>query len=67
MNLGVFSITRAEIRGAQEGIRCSWMAGFQKIEVQLDSQPAVAILMNEDFAISHSHVLEVMEFQEWTR
>ncbi|CAN1824594.1 Putative ribonuclease H protein At1g65750 [Linum perenne] len=44
MNLGKCSITRAEIRGALKGIKRAWMAGYRRLEVQLDSQVAVAIL-----------------------
>ncbi|CAN1760424.1 Putative ribonuclease H protein At1g65750 [Linum perenne] len=48
MNLGICSITRAEIRGAIEGIRRAWSGGYRKVEVQMDSQAAIAILMDDN-------------------
>ncbi|CAN1150427.1 hypothetical protein LINPERHAP2_LOCUS17558 [Linum perenne] len=35
MNLGICSITRAEIRGALEEIHQAWRAGYHKVEIQL--------------------------------
>ncbi|CAN1824593.1 Putative ribonuclease H protein At1g65750 [Linum perenne] len=55
MNLGKCSITRAEIRGALKGIKRAWMAGYRRLEVQLDSQVAVAILAT-DWEITINHV-----------
>ncbi|CAN1314411.1 hypothetical protein LINPERPRIM_LOCUS29322, partial [Linum perenne] len=54
----------AEIRGAIEGIRRAWEAGYRKVEVQLDSRAAVCILTEEDPGIVHQHALEVMEVHE---
>ncbi|CAN1166059.1 Putative ribonuclease H protein At1g65750 [Linum perenne] len=65
MNLGTCSITRAEIRGALEGIRRAWDAGYRRLEVQIDSQAVVALLSVTSSRITHSHALEVLEFQEW--
>ncbi|CAN1141428.1 Putative ribonuclease H protein At1g65750 [Linum perenne] len=65
INLGVFSITRPEIRDAIEGVCRAWRAGHRKLEVQLDSTAAVAILLNSDLAFSHQYALEALEFQEW--
>ncbi|CAN1167394.1 Putative ribonuclease H protein At1g65750 [Linum perenne] len=53
MNLGICSITRAEIRGAIEGIRRAWSGGYRKVEVQMDSQAAIAILMDDSASIEH--------------
>ncbi|CAN1746080.1 Putative ribonuclease H protein At1g65750 [Linum perenne] len=64
MNLGVCSITRAEICGALEGVRRAWEAGYRKLVVQLDSRAAVAILTSPLPASSHQYTLEVLEFQE---
>ncbi|CAN1127664.1 Putative ribonuclease H protein At1g65750, partial [Linum perenne] len=58
INLGTCSITRAEIRGALEGIRLAWLTGFKKVEVQMDSLAANPV-------ISHQHVIEVFEFRDW--
>ncbi|CAN1164267.1 Putative ribonuclease H protein At1g65750 [Linum perenne] len=44
MNTGNCSVTRAELRGAVEGLRRSWNAGFRKVILQLDSRAAIAIL-----------------------
>ncbi|CAN1839814.1 Putative ribonuclease H protein At1g65750 [Linum perenne] len=65
MNLGVCSITRAEIRGALEGIKQAWNAGYRRVEVQLDSQAAIAILLDKSASVSHQHALEVLEFRDW--
>ncbi|CAN1123825.1 Putative ribonuclease H protein At1g65750 [Linum perenne] len=65
MSLGVCSITRAEIRGALEGIKRAWLAGYRRLEVQMDSQAAIAILMDKSDTITHQHALEVYEFREW--
>ncbi|CAN1822388.1 Putative ribonuclease H protein At1g65750 [Linum perenne] len=66
MNLGICSITRAEIRGALEGIRRAWDAGYRRIEVQIDSQAAIAILTDNNAEITHTHALDVLEFRDWT-
>ncbi|CAN1233454.1 Putative ribonuclease H protein At1g65750 [Linum perenne] len=65
MHLGACSITRAEIRGALEGLNRVWEAGYRKVEVQLDSQIAVAIIRDKSSNIMHEHSLEVMEFRDW--
>ncbi|CAN1170713.1 Putative ribonuclease H protein At1g65750 [Linum perenne] len=65
MNLGICSITKAEIRGALEGIKRAWEAGYRKVEIQLDSQAAIAILNDKKAVISHSHGLEVMDYRDW--
>ncbi|CAN1729404.1 Putative ribonuclease H protein At1g65750 [Linum perenne] len=65
INLGVCSITRAEIRGALEGIRRAWADGFRKVEVRMDSQAAIAILTDSKQSIEHQHALEVLEFRNW--
>ncbi|CAN1139380.1 Putative ribonuclease H protein At1g65750, partial [Linum perenne] len=65
INLGVCSITRAEIRGAIEGVRRAWQAGYRRLEAQLDSTAAVAILLNKESIPSHQYALEALEFQDW--
>ncbi|CAN1818835.1 Putative ribonuclease H protein At1g65750 [Linum perenne] len=64
-NLGKCSITRAEIRGALEGIRLAWARGFRKVQVQIDSEAAVAILLDSSQTIDHRHAIEVLEFRDW--
>ncbi|CAN1188105.1 Putative ribonuclease H protein At1g65750 [Linum perenne] len=65
MNLGVCTITRAEICGALEGVRRAWEAGYQKLEIQMDSKVAVEILLNASLATSHQFTLEALEFRDW--
>ncbi|CAN1121084.1 Putative ribonuclease H protein At1g65750 [Linum perenne] len=45
MNLGICSITRAELRGAMTGLQIAWDRGFRRIIVQLDSRVAVQLLL----------------------
>ncbi|CAN1121625.1 Putative ribonuclease H protein At1g65750 [Linum perenne] len=63
--LGNCSITRAEIRGALEGIRAAWREGFRKVEEQIDSQAAIAILLDKNQLLDHQHGIEVLEFRDW--
>ncbi|CAN1798785.1 Putative ribonuclease H protein At1g65750 [Linum perenne] len=63
MNLGFCSITRAELRGAIQGLQLAWEAGFKKVILRLDSQAAISILTNED-STEHQHGLEVITFRE---
>ncbi|CAN1779642.1 Putative ribonuclease H protein At1g65750 [Linum perenne] len=65
INLGVCSITRAEIRGALEGLRLAWLTGFKKVEVQMDSLAAIAILLDMSPVINHQHAVEVYQFRDW--
>ncbi|CAN1274277.1 Putative ribonuclease H protein At1g65750 [Linum perenne] len=67
MNLGICSITRAELRGALEGIKRAWEAGYRRVEIQSDSKAAIDILTDNSAVISHSHALEVLEFRDWLR
>ncbi|CAN1169620.1 Putative ribonuclease H protein At1g65750 [Linum perenne] len=66
-NLGICSITRAELRGALEGIKQAWDAGYRRVEIQTDSMAAMAILTDNSARISHTHALEVLEFRDWLR
>ncbi|CAN1191314.1 Putative ribonuclease H protein At1g65750 [Linum perenne] len=63
MNLGNCSITRAEMRGAIEGLRRAWDAGFRKVILQLDSKSAISLLTSED-ATRSIHALEITCFKE---
>ncbi|CAN1144455.1 Putative ribonuclease H protein At1g65750 [Linum perenne] len=67
LTLGTCSITRAELRGALEGIRLAWSTGFKKVEVQIDSLAAIAILLDKNPVINHHHAIEVFEFRDWVR
>ncbi|CAN1131368.1 Putative ribonuclease H protein At1g65750 [Linum perenne] len=65
MNLGVCTITRAEICGVLEGVRRAWEAGYRKLEIQMDSKVAVEILLNANLATSPQFTLETLEFRDW--
>ncbi|CAN1800305.1 Putative ribonuclease H protein At1g65750 [Linum perenne] len=65
INLGACSITRAEIRGAIEGVRRAWRQGYRKLEIQMDSTAAVAILLDKESTLSHQYALEALEFKDW--
>ncbi|CAL1392568.1 unnamed protein product [Linum trigynum] len=62
MNLGICSVTRAELRGVAEGLQLAWDLGFRRVKVQLDSRCALQILQSphrED----HRHSAVVGRFQ----
>ncbi|CAN1193235.1 Putative ribonuclease H protein At1g65750 [Linum perenne] len=63
MNLGSCSITRAEMRGASEGLRRAWDAGFGRVELQMDSRVAITLL-NSDDRLRTQHGLEIDKFKE---
>ncbi|CAI0382345.1 unnamed protein product [Linum tenue] len=69
MNLGICSITRAELIGAVEGLQLAWELGYRRVNVQLDSRCAVEILQRQqdhdhrDSAVSH-HFQELMQ-RDW--
>ncbi|CAN1147966.1 Putative ribonuclease H protein At1g65750, partial [Linum perenne] len=48
MNLGMCTITRAEIRGAITGLELAWDYGFRRVELQLDSKVAISLLLSQD-------------------
>ncbi|CAN1732296.1 Putative ribonuclease H protein At1g65750 [Linum perenne] len=63
MNLGSCSITRAEMRGAIEGLRRTWDAGYQKVILQVDSLTAISLLLNKADTL-HQHGMKTTQFQE---
>ncbi|CAN1169907.1 Putative ribonuclease H protein At1g65750 [Linum perenne] len=63
MNLGVCSITRAELRGAIRGLEIAWDNGFRHVELQIDSMAVVALL-NSQAATDHQHGMEIIQFRE---
>ncbi|CAN1148279.1 Putative ribonuclease H protein At1g65750 [Linum perenne] len=65
MNLGRCTITRAELRGAIEGIRRAWILGFRKVEVHINCTVAVALLGDKNETVDHHHALEIVEFRDW--
>ncbi|CAN1141099.1 Putative ribonuclease H protein At1g65750 [Linum perenne] len=62
MNLGMCTITRAEIRGAIAGLELAWDYGFRRVEVQLDSKFAISLLLSQDEP-EHQQAAEVLHFQ----
>ncbi|CAN1352429.1 Putative ribonuclease H protein At1g65750 [Linum perenne] len=56
MNLGNCSIARAEMRGAIEGLKRTWTAGYRKVMLQLDSHATITLLTNDDNT-RHQHAL----------
>ncbi|CAN1165414.1 Putative ribonuclease H protein At1g65750 [Linum perenne] len=62
-NLGICSITRAEMRGAIIGLKIVWDLGFRRVEVQLDSAIAISLL-SEEGNVTHHHRSEVLDFRE---
>ncbi|CAN1133397.1 Putative ribonuclease H protein At1g65750, partial [Linum perenne] len=63
MNLGRCTVTRAELRGAITGLELAWSYGFRKIDLQLDSRAAVAMLACTEDPI-HQYAAEVLTFRE---
>ncbi|CAN1191029.1 Putative ribonuclease H protein At1g65750 [Linum perenne] len=54
MNLGVCSVTRAELRGIIEGMRIAWNRGVRRLAIQTYSSCAVKILSNLQ-NLDHQH------------
>ncbi|CAH9063024.1 unnamed protein product [Cuscuta europaea] len=63
MNLGFCSITRAEMRAVVQGLHFAWEFGYRMDRVQLDSQVAIQLLMEEGER-AHQHSSEVAQFRE---
>ncbi|CAN1127041.1 hypothetical protein LINPERHAP2_LOCUS3785 [Linum perenne] len=63
MNLGIFQITRAELRVVVIGLHIIWERGYQKVRVQLDSHVEVQLLLGDDEA-THQHSSKVASFRE---
>ncbi|CAN1175315.1 Putative ribonuclease H protein At1g65750 [Linum perenne] len=63
LNLGICSITRAELRGMIFGLQMAWDRGHRRVVAQLDSAVAVALL-EADGEITHQHAAEIYQFRE---
>ncbi|CAN1800931.1 Putative ribonuclease H protein At1g65750 [Linum perenne] len=63
MNLGTCSITRAELRGAIEGLQRTWDGGYRKVQLFMDSMAAISLL-KEVHHTSHQHGLEILQLRE---
>ncbi|CAN1158214.1 hypothetical protein LINPERPRIM_LOCUS11732 [Linum perenne] len=55
-----------ELREAIEGLQLTWSLGYRKVETQVDSLAALA-LIREDRAPTHHHVSEVTFIHELIR
>ncbi|CAI0546870.1 unnamed protein product [Linum tenue] len=69
-NLGKCSITRAELKGAAEGLELAWKLGYRNAELNVDSRTALDIIKNRDHT-DHCHGLLAKQFsslllREWT-
>ncbi|CAN1231001.1 Putative ribonuclease H protein At1g65750 [Linum perenne] len=66
MNLGACTITRAEMRGAIEGLNRAWNAGARRVMLQMDSRAAIALLVNGNDT-TNQHAMETLQFSELLR
>ncbi|CAN0892083.1 Putative ribonuclease H protein At1g65750, partial [Linum grandiflorum] len=62
INLGVSSITRAELRGAIHGMKMAWRRGVRQLEVNINSMCVVEIL-NGGNGQRHQYKRLVAQFQ----
>ncbi|CAN1743580.1 Putative ribonuclease H protein At1g65750 [Linum perenne] len=62
MNLGICSVTRAELRGVIYGLNKAWELGYRKILVYMDSEAAINLLQGDDHP-NHHHAAEVSQFR----
>ncbi|CAI0551222.1 unnamed protein product [Linum tenue] len=63
INLGSCSITRAELRGAIEGLQLAWDTGHRRARVELDYLCAVQLLQSLD-ALDHQQTDIIQRFRE---
>ncbi|CAL1413655.1 unnamed protein product [Linum trigynum] len=61
-NLGIFTITRAEIKAAIRGLQMAWRKGYRKVHIQLDSTTAVNILSSQN-QTDHRYFNLVQQFK----
>ncbi|CAI0449506.1 unnamed protein product [Linum tenue] len=64
-NLGACSITRAELRGAVEGLQLAWNMGYRRVNVELDSLCSVHLLTSNEHR-DHQHAAIIDRFQDLT-
>ncbi|CAI0402747.1 unnamed protein product [Linum tenue] len=62
-NLGVCTITRAEIIAAIRGLQLVWRNGYRKVLLQMDSTTAINILTSSEHMEQRYFIL-VQQFQE---
>ncbi|CAI0549995.1 unnamed protein product [Linum tenue] len=66
MNLRICSITRAELRGAVEGLQLAWDMGYSHVRMELDSRCAIHLIQGEDTS-DHQHAAVIDRFHELLR
>ncbi|CAN1825474.1 Putative ribonuclease H protein At1g65750 [Linum perenne] len=64
MNLGACSITRAEMRGAIEGLERAWEAGARRVILQMDSRAVIALFTSSTSEVTNQHAMEILHFCE---
>ncbi|CAN1315860.1 Putative ribonuclease H protein At1g65750 [Linum perenne] len=62
-NLGICSITRAELRGVVPGLQLAWDRGYRKVQLHIDSQCAVLLLQSDD-RTDHLHAATIRRARE---
>ncbi|CAI0457296.1 unnamed protein product [Linum tenue] len=67
--MGVCSITPAELKGAAEGLELAWHKGCRKVELNLDSSSAVALIKNRKdtnhiYGLLVKHIDSILD-REW--
>ncbi|CAN0914561.1 hypothetical protein LINGRAHAP2_LOCUS28648 [Linum grandiflorum] len=62
-NLRSCSITRAEMRAIDDGLKLAWSLGIRRIRVQSDSRAVIAIFA-KDSELDHEHATLVLQFKE---
>ncbi|CAN1157085.1 Putative ribonuclease H protein At1g65750 [Linum perenne] len=63
MYIGYCSITRAELRGAIQGLRLAWEIGVRRVVLQVDSMTVVQLLDSPGDPM-HQHAMEVRDIRE---
>ncbi|CAN1133389.1 Putative ribonuclease H protein At1g65750 [Linum perenne] len=63
MNIGYYSITRDELRGAIQGLRLAWEEGERQVKLQVHSM-AIVQLIEAPGDLKHQHSMEVRDLRE---
>ncbi|CAI0404027.1 unnamed protein product [Linum tenue] len=66
ISLGICSITRAELRGAVEGLQLAWDLGYRRVRVELDSRCGIH-LISSNANPDHHHVSIIDRLQALAR
>ncbi|CAI0618129.1 unnamed protein product [Linum tenue] len=63
LNLGICSITLAELRGVVEGLQLAWDNGHRSVHMELDSRCAIQLLRSCE-AMNHHEAAIIGRFQD---